>query len=65
MNLGIDERTGQDFVYKPEYQFPVRLRVDMIISDKQLIDALDYEKECSEISRNEKMEVLILSSINF
>lgn len=65
MNLGIDERTGQDFIYKPEYQFPVRLRVDMIISDKQLIDALDYEKECSEISRNEKMEVLILSSINF
>lgn len=65
MNLGIDEITGQDCIYKPEYQFSLRLRVDMIISDKQLIDALDYEKECSEINRNKIMEALILNSINF
>ena len=65
MNLGIDERTGQELVYKPEYLFSVRLRVEMIVSDTLLIDALDFEKECSEINRNEKMEALILNSINF
>lgn len=65
MNLGIDVRTGQELIYKPEYLFSVRLRVDMIVSDKLLIDALDFEKECSEINRNEKMEALILNSINF
>ena len=65
MNLGIDERTGQELIYKPEYLFSVRLRVEMIVSDTLLIDALDFEKECSEINRNEKMEALILNSNSF
>ena len=65
MNLGVDERTGQKIKYKPEHLFSVRLRVDMIILDKQLLDALDFESDCSETSRKEKLEILSLNGVTF
>ncbi|MBQ6879889.1 MAG: DUF4304 domain-containing protein [Bacteroidales bacterium] len=65
LNIGIDEKEGQDYTFKAEYLFPIRLRVNMILSDKQLIDALDFEKAYSEISRKEKLDNLIIKSINF
>ena len=65
LNIGIDERGSHECTFKPEYLFPVRLRIDTILSEKQLIEALDFEIACSEICRNERLEALILNSIYF
>ena len=65
INFGLDERDGQGLTYKNECQFPIRLRANLMVLDEQLMAALDFEKQCSETSRNENLQALITNIVNF
>jgi len=65
INFGLDERDSQGLIYKNEYQFPIRLRADMMVLDEQLMAALDFEEPCSETIRNENLQALITNIVNF
>lgn len=65
LNIGIDEIQGDRPTYKPEYQFPVRLRIDMLLSNKELMQSLDFEKDCQETDRQKELNTIVLYGINF
>lgn len=65
LNLGIDEIQEGKPSYKPEYQFPVRIRIDMLLYNRDLMQSLDFEKEYIETTRQEELKTIVLSGINF
>ncbi len=64
LNLGVDDRQERP-TYKPEYQFSVRLRIDILLSDMQLMQPLDFENDCPEKTRREQLHALVLRGIDF
>lgn len=65
LNIGIDETQEGRPIYKPEYQFPVRLRIDMLLSNKELMQSLDFEKDYPETNRQDELNAIVLCGINF
>ena len=65
LNIGIDERFEQKIIYKPEYHFPIRLRIESLLSDSQLLQALDFDLNFSESDRLENLHTIILHCVNF
>lgn len=65
LNIGIDETQEGRPTYKPEYQFPIRLRIDMLLSNKELMQSLDFEKDYPKTLRREELNAIVLCGINF
>lgn len=64
LNLGFDDRQVRP-TYKPEYQFSVRLRIDILFSDIQLMQPLDFENDYPETTRRDQLHALVLRGIDF
>lgn len=65
LNIGIDEKSDNMPLFKPEYMFAIRLRADNIVSDSTLIHALDFEKYISEDERVNNINTTVLCCIHF
>ena len=52
-------------MYKPEYKFPIRLRIERLITDKALMQALDFEHNISVLDRVELLNKILMYSIDF
>ena len=65
VNIGIDKKIGNDNLYKPEYKFPIRFRIEELISDKAILQALDFERNFSVFDRLEHINKIVKYSIDF
>jgi hypothetical protein len=65
VNIGIDKKIGNDNLYKPEYKFPIRFRIEELISDKAILQALDFERNFSVFDRLEHLNKIVKYSIDF
>ena len=65
VNIGIDKKIGNDNLYKPEYKFPIRFRIEELISDKAILQALDFERSFSVFDRLEHLNKIVKYSIDF
>jgi hypothetical protein len=65
VNIGIDKKIGNDNLYKPEYKFPIRFRIEELISDKAILQALDFERNFSVFDRLEYLNKIVNYSIDF
>jgi hypothetical protein len=65
VNIGIDKKIGNDNLYKPEYKFPIRFRIEELISDKAILQALDFERNFSVFDRLELLNKIVKYSIDF
>lgn len=65
INIGIDKKIGNEDLYKPEYKFPIRLRIERLITDKALMQALDFEHNISVLDRVELLNKILKYSIDF
>lgn len=53
LNVGIDTRSHSKLQYLPECRFGVRLRADMLIPERDLLIALDFQSEMDPAERTE------------
>ena len=65
VNIGIDKKTGNVKSYKPEYKFAIRLRIERLITDKALLQALDFNDNISVFDRLELLSKIVKYSIDF
>ena len=65
VNIGIDRKIGNINLYKPEYKFPIRIRIERLITDKALLQALDFEHNISVSNRVELLNKIVKYSIDF
>lgn len=64
LNFGIDSKTGNDNFYKPIGQFPVRWRIESIISNTDLILSLDFESDIPETERLERLNTILKQCVD-